>query len=440
MDGRFKENISPVTKQEENKNIKKGDETFMNLHRMFRRILLFPLIPILGAFSDTGTITTSHKFNKTYYQAQFLQGKENYVVFDQFASREKNTDIPKNAGDTVEFTRIAPFGLKRTPLTEGTNPSATKVYGNTVSATVAEYGDYVKPSKKFWYTNMDKDMAETAFEHGISAASTIDSLIWEKVAEGGMGLRADADSTYSGERTCVNSGSSTTVVVTDAIPTGITSGKTGVIVFLSGKNYGQAREFTYTSATSVTLNSAVDHVVADGDLVWMCCTYGLTTADTVSVELIRKAVAKLEANGVPVFDDGYYHAVYTPLQKYDFQRDSEWINLKHYAAPKDLYRNLDGEIYGVRFHKDTVPYRHTAGTIGTYVSSGAVYVISIFGKGAFGNVRISGIDRKYYINPPKDDPNNPLAMYGSMGWYELCSPVVINGTAIVNIFNVPTNV
>ncbi|MBC8499490.1 MAG: N4-gp56 family major capsid protein [Candidatus Atribacteria bacterium] len=412
----------------------------MNLKRMFRRVLLFPLALILGAFPDEGTITTSHKFNKTYYQAQFLEGKENYVVFDQFASREKKAEIPKNDGDTVEFTRIAPFGLKRTALTEGTNPSATKVYGNTVSTTVKEYGDYVKPSKKFWYTSMDKDMAQTAFEHGISAASTIDSLIWEVVAEGGMGLRADADATYSGERTAVASGSSTTVVVTDAIPTGITSGKTGVIVFLTGKNYGQVREFTYLGATSVTLGSAVDHIVADGDLVWMVCTYGLTTGDKVSVELIRKAVAKLEANGVPVFDDGYYHAVYTPLQKYDFQRDDEYINLKHYAAPKDLYRNLDGEIFGVRFHKDTVPYRHTAGTIGTYVASAAVYLISIFGKGAFGNVRISGIDRKYYLCPPVEDPNNPLAMYGSMGWYELCSPVVINGTCIVNIFNCPTSV
>lgn len=412
----------------------------MNLRRMFRRILLFPLILILGDFADTGVITTMHKFNKKYYQAEFLEGKENYVVFDQFASREKKAEIPKNDGDTVEFTRIAPFGLKRTPLTEGTNPSATKVYGNTVSTTVKEYGDYVKPSKKFWYTNMDRDMAKTAFEHGISAASTIDSLIWEVVAEGGMGLRADADDTYSGERTCVASGSSSTIVVTNTIPAGIDSGKTGVIVFLSGKNYGQVREFTYLSATSVTLGSAVDHIVADGDLVWIYCSYGLTTADTVSVELIAKSVAKLEANGIPTFDDGYYHAVYTPLQKYDLHRDDEWINLKHYAAPKDLYRNLEGEIYGVRFHKDTIPYRHTAGTIGTYVASAAVYVISIFGKGAFGNVRISGIDRRYYLCPPVEDPNNPLAMYGSMGWYELCSPVVINGAAIVNIFNCPTNV
>lgn len=417
----------------------------MNLRRMFRQILLFPLL-VLGAFSDTGTITTSHKFNKTYYQAEFLEGKENYVVFDQFASREKKAEIPKNKGDTVEFTRVAPFGLKRTPLTEGTNPAATKVYGNTVETTVEEYGDYVKPSKKFWYTSMDKDMAKTAFEHGISAASTIDSLIWEVVAEGGMGLRADADANESGERAVSTAGSTNTTTricwASGSAMSGLANLDTGVVVILSGKNYGQVRQFLCdaTNPTYEITVPALDHACESGDIIRLVTTMGLTTGDKVTVEIIRKAVALLESNGIPVFDDGYYHAIYTPLQKYDFQRDDEYINLKHFAAPKDLYRNLDGEIFGVRFHKDTVPYRHTAGTIGTYVASAAVYVISIFGKGAFGNVRVSGIDQKYYLCPPVEDPNNPLAMYGSMGWYELCSPVVINGACIVNIFNCPTTV
>jgi len=411
----------------------------MNLKRIFRRILLFPLSLILGAFADEGTVTTSHKFNKKYYQAKFLQGKENYVVFDQFAAREKNAEIPKNEGDTVEFTRVAPFGMKRTALTEGTNPSATKIYGNTVSATVKEYGDYVKPSKKFWITSMDKDMAETAVEQGKSAASTIDSLIWEKVAEGGMGLRADADANESGERV-IGASSTVTRVIWVGAMSGLANGDTGIVVFLSGKNYGQVREFT-CDATNPTLEAVVatlDHAPVAGERIRLVTTMGLAAGHKVSVDVIRKSVALLEANGAAVFDDGYYHAVYTPLQKYDFQRDNEYINLKHFAEPKDLYRNLDGEIFGIRFHKDTNPYRHTAGTIGTYVEGGLVYLISIFGKNAFGNVRVSGIDKKFYLCPPIADPDNALAMYGSMGWYELCSPVVLNGACIVNIYNVPT--
>jgi hypothetical protein len=299
---------------------------------------------------------------------------------------------------------------------------------------------FVQPSKKFWLTNMDADLAETAVEQGKASASTIDSLIWEAIAEGGIGLRADADATESGERTCAASGSSATVVKFDAvIPSNIGTGDTGVLVFTSGKNYGIVRTFTWTSTTSVTV-ATLDNVPADGDLCRLVSTEGLTTADTVSCELIRKAVALLESNGAAVFDDNYYHAVYSPLTKYDFQRDSEWINMQHYAAPKDLYRNLDGEIFGVRFHKDTNPYRSDAGTIGTYVASGAVYVISIFGKNAFGNVRLKGINKKFYMCPPEATADNALAMYGTMGWYELCAPTVLNGANIVNIFNCPTNV
>ena len=413
----------------------------MNLRKFITRILMFPIMVMMGTFGDTyETITTSHKFNKTYYQGKFLQGKENYVVFDQFASREKNAEIPKNVGDTVVFTRVAPFDLSRSALTQGENPNATKIHGNTVSATVAEYGMFVKPSKKYWLTNMDADLAETAVEQGKAAASTIDSLIWEVVAEGGIGLRADADATESGERTCAASGSSATVVKFDAvIPSNIGTGDTGVLVFTSGKNYGIVRTFTWTSTTSVTV-ATLDNVPADGDLCRLVSTEGLTTADVVSCELIRKAVALLESNGSAVFDDGFYHAVYSPLTKYDFQRDSEWVNMQHYAAPKDLYRNLDGEIYGVRFHKDTNPYRHTAGTIGTYVAAGAVYVISIFGKNAFGNVRLKGFDKKFYMCPPEATADNALAMYGTMGWYDLCAPTVLNGANIVNIFNCPTTV
>jgi len=395
-------------------------------------------------FDTYGTITTSHKLNKLYYNGKFLEGQEQFVVWDQFAERQSNPDvnIPVNAGETIEFTRVAPFGKKRTPLTQGENPDATKTYGNTVQATVLEYGDYIKPSKKFWITNMDKNLSENAFELGKAAASTVDSLIWEAIAKGGIGLRADADANESGERTCDSGGTTTRVIWTEAL-SGLDNDDVGVIVFLTGKNAGQVREFECdaTNRTTEAIVSALDHAPESGDLIRICTTQGLTTADIVNAELIRKSVALLESNGTPTFDDGFYHAVYDPLQKYDFQRDTEWTNMKHYAAPKDLYRNLEGEIHGARFHKDLVPYRSTPSTTGNldYAEAGTVYALSIFGKGAFGNVRVKGVNRKFYICPPEAQTENPLAMYGTLGWYELCCPTVLDGRRIVNIFNVPTN-
>ena len=239
--------------------------------------------------------------------------------------------------------------------------------------------------------------------------------------------------------TVETTGTNTTVVSFDAaLPTGIASLDTGVAVFTDGLNYGIARAFTYEGDDSITV-ATLDNIPVVGDHVRLISTEGLVAGDTISAEDIRKAVAILEQNGAMVFDDGYYHAVYCPLGKYDFQRDSEWINMKHYAAPKDLYRNLDGEIYNVRFHKDNNPYRMDAAAIGTYAAGGAVYVISIFGKNAFGNVKVKGVDKKFYMCPPKATADNQLAMYGSMGWYELCCPTVLNGANIVNIFHVPTS-
>jgi len=80
---------------------------------------------------------------------------------------------------------------------------------------------------------MDKDMAETAKEHGISAASTIDSLIWEKVAEGGIGLRADANADESGER-AIAADSTVTRIKFNAM-TGLEDTDTGVVAFYQAR-------------------------------------------------------------------------------------------------------------------------------------------------------------------------------------------------------------
>jgi len=82
---------------------------------------------------------------------------------------------------------------------------------------------------------MDKDMAETAKEHGVSAASTIDSLIWEVVAEGGIGLRADADANESGERAITGSSSTTTRIIWSAAMTGLANTDTGVVAFYQAR-------------------------------------------------------------------------------------------------------------------------------------------------------------------------------------------------------------
>ena len=390
----------------------------------------------MAGFSDTGgSVTTSANDNKTLYKAIYLKNRSPQLVFQQFAQKQKDTDIPLHKGDNVEFTRYAPLPDSSTyhKLTEGTNPDATKLYSQTVTATIDEYGDYVKPSSRKWLTAFDPSLGGVSRLQGVQSGKDLNLKFQNVLADGFMGMRADADTAYQGEW-IVSSATSTSVIVM----TLSTVPAAGVAVFTSGNNEGITRTFTGATAT-ITLNAALPHSPAAGDTVRLCSTLALTTGDKITPAIIKKAVALLEEQEAPLFSDGYYHAVMPRgRMKLDFTNDSEYINLQHYAAPKDLYRNLVCEFHGVRFHEDTNPYRHTAGTMGTRVKAGGVFMISVFGSDAFGNIKLAGVDQEYYINPPESTTTNPLKMYGTMGWKNIFAPIVLNGAWGINIFAVPT--
>jgi len=393
----------------------------------------------MAGFVDTGgSVTASANDNKTLYKAIYLKNREPQLVFQQFADKQADTDIPLNKGDNVEYTRYAPLEEDDTYhlLTEGTNPDAEPLYTQKVNATVKEYGKWVKPSSLKWLTAFDPGLGGVALLQGVQSGKDLNLKIQNVLAEGFIGIRADSDTGFQGEVTLTGG---TVTVPTFTVPTSITTGYTGVIVFTSGKNEGLTRTFTYTGSTSVTLAVALPFAPTSGDTARICCTYGLTTGDKITPEIIKKGVAILEEQETPKFPDGYFHAIIPRgRMKLDFMNDSEYTNLKHYAAPKDLYRNLVGEFWGVKFHEDTNPYRHTAGTIGTKVKAGAVYMISMFGLHAFGNIKLAGVDQEYYINPPESSTSNPLKMYGTMGWKNIFAPIVLNGCWGVNIFAVPS--
>ena len=389
---------------------------------------------------ETGLSTDAKaKDIKTLYKATYLKNREPGLVFQQFAQKQANMDIPLNKGDNVEFTRYAPLATSSTYnlLAEGTTPNPEQYYPQTVTAVLDEYGNYLKPSSRLWLTAFDPKLGGLSRLLGVQSGKQLDLKIQNTIAQGFMGIRADSDTAYQGEIT-IGSGSTTTVPVFASLPGSIETGDTGVVVFTSGRNEGITRTFTWASSTSLTV-SALPQTPVSGDTARIISTEGLTTGDKVTPALIKKAVALLEEHETPLFPDGYYHAVIPAgAMKYDFMNDTEYINLKHYAAPKDLYRNLVGEFDNVRFHKDTHPYKHTAGTLGTYVATAAPQMVSIFGADAFGNIKLSGRDQVFEICPPECTTTNPMAMFGTMSWKNVFAPLVLNGCWGVNIFCVPT--
>jgi len=393
---------------------------------------------------ETG-LSSAAKANdiKTLYKAIYLLNREPELVFQQFAQKQANMDIPLSKGDNVEFTRYAPLTVSTTHnlLLEGTTPNPEQYYAQTVDAVLDEYGNFVKPSSRLWLTAFDPKLGGLARLLGIQAGKSLDLKIQNCLAQGFIGMRADGDTTYQGQVVCVTTGSSVTNVKVTGMPSGIATDatdSTGVIVFTSGRNEGISRTYVGVDADEITV-AALPFTPLDGETARICDTEGLTTGDKITAALVKKAGALLESQEAPLFPDGYYHGVIPAgAMKYDFMNDTEYINLKHYAAPKDLYRNLVGEFANIRFHKDTHPFKHTAGDLSTYVAAAVPQMVSIFGSDAFGNIKLAGKDQAFEVCPPEFTTTNPMAMFGTMSWKNMYCPLVLNGAWGVNIFAVPT--
>jgi len=392
-----------------------------------------------------GGVSTGAAANdiKTLYKAIYLKNREPELVFQQFAQKQANMDIPLNKGDNVEFTRYSPLATSSTfnLLAEGLEQTAETYYSQTVTAVLDEYGNFVAPSSRIWLTAFDPKLGGLSRLLGIQAGKSLDLKIQSKLATGFMGMRADGDTTWSGESSITTTCTDNVTLTSTNLPTAIAADTdgTGILVFTSGRCQGLSRTYAYASGTTLTVPS-LPLLPQSGDKFRICSTYGLTTGDKITAELIKKAGALLEEQETPLFPDGYYHAVIPAgAMKYDFMNDTEYINLKHYAAPKDLYRNLVGEFANIRFHKDSHPFKHTAGTLATYVATAVPQMVSIFGSDAFGNIKLAGKDQAFEICPPVFSTATPLAMFGTMSWKNMYCPLVLNGAWGVNIFGVPTS-
>lgn len=86
-------------------------------------------------------------------------------------------DIPKNAGTkTIKFRRYGNLSAATTPLQEGITPSGSQLSVTDITATVAQYGDYVTVSDVLTWESEDAVLMEAAEIMGDQAGDTLDQL------------------------------------------------------------------------------------------------------------------------------------------------------------------------------------------------------------------------------------------------------------------------
>lgn len=127
--------------------------------------------------------TTLTETMATYYDKVFLERAQLHLVHSQYAQKR---GIPANEGKTVNFTRHTPPAVATTALTEGENPSSSDVSASTVTATLAEYGNYEIVSKLYKRTSIDEKLEEQVATMGQNMGETVDTLVRTALVSGGV--------------------------------------------------------------------------------------------------------------------------------------------------------------------------------------------------------------------------------------------------------------
>jgi N4-gp56 family major capsid protein len=86
-------------------------------------------------------------------------------------------DLPKNAGTfTIKFRRYGNLTAATTPLQEGVTPVGSQLSVTDITATVAQYGDYIMVTDVVSYESQDAVLMEAAEIMGDQNGDTLDQL------------------------------------------------------------------------------------------------------------------------------------------------------------------------------------------------------------------------------------------------------------------------
>ena len=94
-------------------------------------------------------------------------------------------DIPRNGGtNTIKFRRYGNLSAATTALSEGVTPTGSQLSVTDITASVAQYGDYITVSDVVDYESKDPVLIEAAEILGDQMGDTIDQLTRDVLAAG----------------------------------------------------------------------------------------------------------------------------------------------------------------------------------------------------------------------------------------------------------------
>ena len=138
---------------------------------------------------------------KTFYDMTLIDEAQAALVHDQFGQKRP---IPKGGGKTIEFRKFAALAKATTPLTEGVTPDGKGLTVTTITATVAQYGDFITQSDVLELTALDNTILEATKLLGRQAGLTLDTIV-RNVLQSGTNVTYCPKVAADGSETAVTS-------------------------------------------------------------------------------------------------------------------------------------------------------------------------------------------------------------------------------------------
>lgn len=93
-------------------------------------------------------------------------------------------DLPQKNSLVIKFRRYSLLSVATTALSEGVTPSGSQLSVTDVTATVAQYGDFITITDLLLLTTLDPVLTETADKLGQQAGNTLDQLCRDVILAG----------------------------------------------------------------------------------------------------------------------------------------------------------------------------------------------------------------------------------------------------------------
>jgi len=123
--------------------------------------------------ATTQTLAGMPGENKVFYDRTLLERMLPDLVYADYGQKRP---APKHEGDTINFRKFNSLAVALTPLTEGITPPGNTLSMSSITATVAQYGDFLQLSDIIDMVAIDPVLTEAVTINAEQAALTIDTI------------------------------------------------------------------------------------------------------------------------------------------------------------------------------------------------------------------------------------------------------------------------